>query len=234
MPTTRSFIPSDAGRSYDRGVRNESVRLERPPAQRLEGLRRGVVLEYISLGWNVVETGVGIGAGIAAGSVALVGFGLDSVVEASSAAILLWRLRTEQTGRRSAEEAERKAVRAVAVAFFALAAYIGIQAVFDLVTGRRPEESVLGIVLASVSLVVMPLLAWRKRVAARAINSRSLEADARQTTLCTYISAFLLVGLVANSLLGWWWADPLAGIAIAALAAREGRELWTTEDFCCL
>jgi divalent metal cation (Fe/Co/Zn/Cd) transporter len=192
------------------------------------------VLEYISLGWNVVETGVGIGAGIAAGSVALVGFGLDSVVEASSAAILLWRLRTEQTGRRSAEEAERKAVRAVAVAFFALAAYIGIQAVFDLVTGRRPEESVLGIVLASVSLVVMPLLAWRKRVAARAINSRSLEADARQTTLCTYISAFLLVGLVANSLLGWWWADPLAGIAIAALAAREGRELWTTEDFCCL
>lgn len=192
------------------------------------------MLEYISLGWNVVETGVGIGAGIAAGSVALVGFGLDSVVEASSATILLWRLRTEQTGRRTAEEAERKAVRAVAVAFFALAAYIGIQAVFDLVTGRRPEESVLGIVLASVSLVVMPLLAWRKRAAARALDSRSLEADARQTTLCTYISAFLLVGLVANSLLGWWWADPLAGIAIAALAAREGRELWTTEDFCCL
>lgn len=215
-------------------MQDESIRLERPPAQRLEGLRRGLVLEYISLGWNVVETGVGIGAGIAAGSVALVGFGLDSVVEASSATILLWRLRTEQTGRRTAEEAERKAVRAVAVAFFALAAYIGIQAVFDLVTGRRPEESVLGIVLASVSLVVMPLLAWRKRAAARALDSRSLEADARQTTLCTYISAFLLVGLVANSLLGWWWADPLAGIAIAALAAREGRELWTTEDFCCL
>jgi divalent metal cation (Fe/Co/Zn/Cd) transporter len=156
------------------------------------------------------------------------------VVEASSASILLWRLRTERSGRRSAEEAERKAVRAVAAAFFALAAYVAIQAAYDLITGNRPEESTVGIVLASVSLVVMPLLAWRKRVAARALNSRSLEADAKQTTLCTYISGFLLVGLVANSLLGWWWADPLAGLAIAFLAAREGRELWTTEDFCCV
>lgn len=202
--------------------------------ERRVDLGRGLLLEYLSLGWNVVETVVGLAAGIAAGSVALIGFGLDSVVEATSAGILMWRLRTERSGRRSAEEAERKAVRGVAIAFFTLAAYVGGRAVYDLITTSRPEESRVGIVLAIVSLVVMPLLAWAKRAVARTLNSRSLQADAKQTDLCTYISAFLLVGLGANSLLGWWWADPLAGIAIATLAVREGRELWSTRDFCCL
>ena len=207
--------------------------MERRAARRHD-LGRGLALEYLSLGWNVVETFVGLAAGIAAGSVALVGFGLDSIVEASSATILTWRLRSELSGRRSAEDAERKAVKAVAIAFFALALYIGSRAVYDLITTSRPEESAVGIVLAVVSLIVMPLLAWAKRSVARTLNSRSLQADAKQTTLCTYISAFVLVGLSANSLFGWWWADPLAGLAIAALAVREGRELWTTEDFCCL
>ena len=200
---------------------------------RRNGLKSGLNLEYLSLSWNILETFVGLTAGIAAGSVALVGFGLDSTVEASSAAVLVWRLRTEQQGRRSAEEAERRAVRLVAVAFLALAAYVGGRAIFDLATEARPEESTVGIILAVVSLIVMPLRAWQKRKVARQLNSRSLEADAAQTTLCTYISGFLLAGLIANSLLGWWWADPLAGLAIAALAAREGRELWKTEDFCC-
>ena len=215
-------------------MQSHSVGLDQVEARRRGELGRGLLLEYLSLAWNVVETFVGLAAGIAAGSVALIGFGLDSIVEASSASILTWRLRTELSGRRSAEEAERKAVKGVAIAFFALATYVGGRAVYDLITTSRPEESVVGIVLAVVSLIVMPLLAWAKRAVARTLNSRALQADAKQTTLCTYISGFVLVGLAANSLLGWWWADPLAGLAIAALAVKEGRELWTTEDFCCL
>jgi divalent metal cation (Fe/Co/Zn/Cd) transporter len=168
-----------------------------------------------------------------AGSVALVGFGLDSIVEASSGSILIWRLRTEERGTRSAEEVERKAIRLVAVAFLALAAYVGSRAVWDLVFRSRPEESVPGIVLAVVSLIVMPLLAWRKRIVARELDSRALQADSTQTTLCTYLSAFLLVGLVTNALFGWWWADPVAGLGIAAFAAKEGRELRTADDLCC-
>jgi divalent metal cation (Fe/Co/Zn/Cd) transporter len=202
------------------------------PARRAGLLRRALRLEYFSLAWNVLETVVGLVAGLAAGSVALVGFALDSVVESSSAGALVWRLRSEQHGGRTAEDVERRAVRIVAFAFFALAAYVGGRAVYDLVTGSRPEESVAGIVLALISLVVMPLLAARKRAMAKHLDSRALEADSNQTSLCTFISAFLLVGLGANALLGWWWADPVAGLAIAALAAREGRELWTTEHFC--
>jgi divalent metal cation (Fe/Co/Zn/Cd) transporter len=196
-------------------------------------LKRALLLEYVSVGWNVLETVVGFVAGIAAGSIALVGFALDSVAEASSAIILIWRLKSEQSAAHRAEEVERKAIRLVAIAFFGLAAYVGGRGIYDLVTKAQPEESMTGIVLALVSLVVMPVLAWRKRIAARELNSRSLEADSKQTTLCTYISAFLLIGLLANSLLGWWWADPLAALAIAALALKEGIELWQTEDVCC-
>jgi divalent metal cation (Fe/Co/Zn/Cd) transporter len=192
-------------------------------------LGRGLRLEAFSISWNVLETAIGMIAGLAAGSVALVGFALDSVIEATSASILVWRLRSESSGSRSPEEAERRAIRLVALAFFALAAYIGVRAVFDLVTEARPEESTVGIVLALVSLVVMPLLAWRKRVLARELDSRALQADSKQTTLCTYLSAFLLVGLLANSLFGWWWADPVAGIAIALVAVNEGRELWNAD-----
>jgi divalent metal cation (Fe/Co/Zn/Cd) transporter len=202
-------------------------------APRTRSLRRGLLLEYFTVGWNVLEAVVGLTAGFLAGSVALVGFALDSIVEASSGSILIWRLRTEERGTRTAEEAERRAIRLVAVAFFALAAYVGVRAIFDLLSRSRPEESVPGIVLAAVSLIVMPLLAWRKRVVARELDSRALQADSTQTTLCTYLSAFLLVGLVTNALLGWWWADPVAGLAIAVSAAKEGRELWRAEDLCC-
>ncbi len=134
---------------------------------------------------------------------------------------------------RPAEELERRAIRLVAIAFLALAAYVGSRAVFDLFSGARPEESTVGIVLAIVSLMVMPVLAWRKRVVARELDSRALQADSTQTTLCTYLSAILLFGLVTNALFGWWWADPVAGLGIAAFAAKEGRELWTTKDLCC-
>jgi len=200
-------------------------------------LRRPVLgaalrLEYFSLAWNFLETFVGFAAGLASGSVALMGFALDSVVESSSATALIWRLRREKNGGGGTEEIERRAVRIVGGAFFALALYVGGQAVYDLVTRSEPEASRLGIGLAAVSLVVMPLLAIRKRRLAHALGSRSLEADSGQTLLCTYISAVLLVGLGANAAFGWWWADPVAGLAIAAFAAREGRELWTTQRFC--
>jgi len=200
---------------------------------RTRSLRRGLLLEYFTVGWNVLEAVVGLTAGLLAGSVALVGFALDSIVEASSGSILIWRLQSEERGTRTAEEAERKAIRLVAVAFLALAAYVGGRAIFDLATQSRPDESVPGMALAIVSLIVMPVLAWRKRIVARELDSRALHADSTQTTLCTYLSAFLLVGLVTNALFGWWWADPLAGLAIAGFAAKEGRELWTAEDLCC-
>lgn len=206
---------------------------DRPPRGRSEALAGAFRIETLSLAYNVVESGVGIAAGIAAGSVALVGFGLDAVVESASAGVLLWRLQTERSARRTAEEAERKAIKLVAVAFGVLAAYVGVRAVVDLIAGSRPEESTVGIVLAVVSLLVMPALARAKRAAARELDSRSLEGDSAQTMLCTYMSAVLLGGLVANSLLGWWWADPVAGLLIAVLAAREARELWVTEDVCC-
>ena len=193
-------------------------------------LGRAERLEVASLGYNLVETGVGLAAGVAAGSTALIGFGLDSVVESASAAILLWRLRTERNERRTEEEAERHALRLVAFAFFALAAYVGGTSVIDLVSGHRPDPSPVGIALAAVSVVVMPWLARAKRRAAEGLGSRSLEADSKQTWLCTYLSGFLLIGLTANTVFGWWWADPLAALAIAVIAANEGRELWLGDE----
>lgn len=205
---------------------------EMDPAVRGPILRKSLRLEYFSLIWNFLETFVGMVAGIAAGSVALIGFALDSVVESSSAGVLIWRLRNEGSAKWDVETIERRAVRLVALAFWALALYIGTKAVLDLVARNEPQESMLGIALAVVSVIVMPVLAARKRAAARALDSRAMHADSTQTSLCTSISAFLLVGLGANALLGWWWADPIAGLGIAALAAKEGRELWTAEDFC--
>jgi divalent metal cation (Fe/Co/Zn/Cd) transporter len=189
-------------------------------------LGRGLRLEFVSLAYNLFEAVVGIAAGVLAGSVALVGFGLDAVIESASAGILVWRLRSEVTNRRASADVERTAVRFVSIAFFVLALYVGASAVYDLANRARPEDSPVGIALAILSLIVMPVLAARKRAVARALDSRSLEADSRQTILCTYLSGVLLLGLVANSLLGWWWADPVAGLGIALLAADEGRELW--------
>jgi len=181
-------------------------------------IRRGRVLEYFTLGWNTLEAVVAVGSGLVAGSPALLGFGVDSLIESSSGAVLLWRLRDGEHG----EAREELALRLGGVSFMALAAWVGWDATRSLLEGNAPSRSLVGIVLAILSLVVMPLLARLKRRVARELGSRALEADSRQTDLCAYLSAILLVGLGLNAALGWWWADPLAGLAMVPIIGREG------------
>lgn len=188
--------------------------------------RRAVALAWITVIWNVIEAVVAIVAGRNAGSLALVGFGLDSTIEVASAAVIVWQFSSLD------EERERRALRLIAVSFFALAGYVTVLAVFDLVARNEPESSGIGIALAVASLIVMPLLATAKRSTGRRLGSTSVTADSRQTWLCTYLSVVLLVGLLLNSTLGWWWADPMAALIIAALAIREGIEAWRG-DGCC-
>ena len=180
-----------------------------------------------TIGYNTIEGVVAIAAGTVASSTALIGFGLDSVIEVASAAAVAW-----QFSGRDPEARERVALRVVAVSFFALAAYVTIESVRGLVIGRVAEHSPVGLALASVSLVVMPLLSFGQRRAGREIGSRSAVADSKQTLLCTYLSAALLLGLALNSLFGWAWADSAAALVIAGVAVREGREAWRG-DFCC-
>jgi divalent metal cation (Fe/Co/Zn/Cd) transporter len=191
--------------------------------------RRAVRLAWATIGWNLVEAVVAIVAGTAANSIALVGFGLDSTVELMSAMVIVWQFRG------LAEERERRALKLIAVSFFGLAAYVAIQAIIDLVGKSKPESSPVGIGLAIASLVVMPLLARAKRRTGNAMGSVTVVADSNQTKLCAYLSAILLGGLALNATVGWWWADPIAALAIAALAVNEGREAWRGEicDDCC-
>jgi divalent metal cation (Fe/Co/Zn/Cd) transporter len=183
--------------------------------------RRGLLLEYLTIAWNVLEAVVAVSAGIVAGSIALIGFGLDSLIEVFAATVVVWEMRGVS------EDRERVALRLIAVSFFVLAAYVSIEAIRDLAVGAEAAESDVGIALAAVSLVVMPVLAIMKRRVGRAMDSRTLVADSTETLLCSYLSAILLVGLVLNATVGWWWADPLAAMGIAALAVREGREAWS-------
>ena len=189
--------------------------------------RRAQLLAAASVAYNLVEAVIAITAGVVAGSVALVGFGLDSVVEVSSGLIILWQFRHALP-----EARERRALRLMAVSFFALAAYVAFESVRTLVTGHDPESSPVGIGLAVVSLMVMPFLSWAQRRTGRALGSHAVVADSTQTLLCTYLSAVLLVGLVMNATLGWSWADPLAGLVIAAVAVNEGREAWRGHACC--
>jgi divalent metal cation (Fe/Co/Zn/Cd) transporter len=185
-------------------------------------------LTALTIGWNSLESVVAIVSGVQAGSIALIGFGMDSVVEVSSALVIAWRLT-----RGASETAERRAVRLIALSFFAIAAYVTFDAVLKLLgLDAHPEESTIGIALAALSLVVMPTLAWAKRRVAAGLGSMALKADAAETQLCTYLSAVVLIGLAANALAGWWWMDPLAGLVVAALAVREGREAWLSGDLC--
>jgi divalent metal cation (Fe/Co/Zn/Cd) transporter len=205
------------------------------PAVRAAAVGRGRLLNRLTIGWNALEGIVAVAAGLAAGSVSLIGFGLDSGIEVSAALILAWRLAQER-GQGCTQDADRRATRAIAVSFFALAAYVGVESTRDLVGRAEPEASIPGIVLAGLSLVVMPLLARAKRRVAPVLGSRAAASEADQTSLCALLSAVLLVGLVANALLGWWWADPAAGLGIAALAAVEGVRTWRAEslaDTCC-
>ncbi|MFC0529708.1 cation transporter [Phytohabitans kaempferiae] len=177
--------------------------------------------------YNVIEAIVAITAGTIASSTALIGFGLDSVVEVSSAAAVAWQFTGPDHERR-----ERTALRVIAVSFFALSAYVSVESVRALAAGDRPEHSTVGLVLAAVSLAIMPLLSTAQRRAGRELGSASAVADSKQTLLCTYLSAVLLVGLAVNSLFGWWWADPAAALVIAAVAVKEGRDAWRG-DTCC-
>jgi len=185
---------------------------------RENSLRRGRLLEYLTLAWNLVEAVVAVGSGVLAGSTALVGFGVDSIIESISGAVLLWRLREGVGG----EAREEMALRLVGISFLLLAAWVGWDALGSLWKYEAPEESLVGIGLAALSLIVMPVLARAKRKVAVELGSRALEADSRQTDLCAYLSAILLVGLGLNALFGWWWADPVAGLAMVPIIGREG------------
>ena len=199
----------------------------RTAAERARLGRRAQLLAGASVTYNVLEAVVAILAGVAAGSVALIGFGLDSVVEVSSGLIILWQFR-----HRLPESRERQALRLMALSFFALAAYVTVESVRALLVGADPDASPVGIGLATASLLVMPFLSWAQRRTGRALGSAAVVADSTQTLLCSYLSAVLLVGLVLDATLGWSWADPVVGLAIAAVAVREGMEAWRGEACC--
>lgn len=193
-------------------------------------MRRGLWLAALTITWNVVEAAVAVTAGIIAGSLALVAFGFDSIIEVLSAFVVVWQFRGELRGGYD-HDRERRALRLISLTFFVLAAYVVIEAGRDLLlVDGEAGESVVGIALAALSLAVMPTLAWAKRRTARALGSPTLRADAQETLLCAWLSAALLAGLALNAALGWWWADPIAAIAIAGLAVNEGLEAWRGDD----
>lgn len=186
-------------------------------------VRRGLLLEYLTVGYNSLEGVIAIAAGLLAGSIALVGFGFDSAIEVISGMTLLWRLHSD-ADESMRERIEQRAIRIVGVSFLLLAAYVTVDAANALLRQEAPDESIVGIVLAAVSLVIMPLLVRAKRRVARAIESRALDADATQTQICTYLSAILLGGLLLNATFGWWWADPVAALVMVPIIVREGLE----------
>ncbi len=197
------------------------------PARRQVLRRRVRLIVAATIGYNVIEAVVALTAGRIASSTALVAFGLDSIVEVLSAAAVAWQFAVADHERR-----ERVAMRVIAVSFFGLALFVTYHAVRSLVLHEPAEHSLPGLVLAAVSLVVMPFLSWAERRTGAELGSRSAVADSKQTLLCTYLSAVLLVGLAVNSLFGWWWADPVAALVIAAVAVKEGRDAWRG-DACC-
>lgn len=188
---------------------------------RQEIARRGRRLEYFTIAWNTLEGLIGVGAGLLAGSISLIGFGTDSFIEVISGATLLWRMSVdEDAGRR--ERSEKLSLRIVGVCLIALAIYIAYEAISDLARKTAPEHSNPGIVLACVSLFVMPILSRAKKKVGNALSSAAMNADARQTDFCVYLSTILLIGLVLNAILGWWWADPIAALVMVPIIAKEG------------
>jgi divalent metal cation (Fe/Co/Zn/Cd) transporter len=204
-------------------------------AARAPLLRHALRLEYLTVGWNVVEGVIALVAALAAGSVALLGFGLDSFVETASGAILIWRLTAERrtSDREAIERLDRTAHKLVGASLFALALYIAADALWTLWTGDRPRPSPVGIALTAISLLVMVWLAKAKRRAAAALASRALEADAFQTTACWWLSLSALAGIAANALWGLWWADPAAALTMTWFIGKEGREAWRGEECGC-
>ncbi|MBA2334955.1 MAG: cation transporter [Blastocatellia bacterium] len=192
---------------------------------RTVNVQRGRRLEYLTIGWNSLEAVFAIGAGAMAGSIALVGFGVDSVIEVSSGAIVLWRLV-------SGEHRERLALKLVGISFLALAAYVTFDAAKSLWFRETPDATYLGIVIAALSLIVMPLLARAKRKVAADLNSGAMLADARQTDICAYLSGILLAGLGLNILFGWWYADPIAALVMVPIIAKEGIQALRGKTCC--
>jgi len=186
-------------------------------------VRRGRRLEYFTVAWNAVEGLVAVGAGLFAGSISLVGFGIDSFIEVTSGAVLLWRMSVDSNVR-DRERNEKSALRIVGLCFLLLAVYIAFESGSDLGNKRAPDHSIPGIILACVSLVVMPVLSRSKRRVGHELNSAAMHADAKQTQFCTYLSAILLVGLILNAAFGLWWADPIAALIMVPIIAKEGFE----------
>jgi divalent metal cation (Fe/Co/Zn/Cd) transporter len=184
---------------------------------------RGKRLEYFTIGWNSLEGLIAVGAGMLAGSISLVGFGVDSFIEVASGSVLLWRMSVDGDACKR-ERSEIIALRTVGICFLALSAYVAEEAIRDLVTKAAPSHSLPGILIACASLIVMPLLSRAKRKVGTALNSAAMHADARQTEFCTYLSAILLGGLLLNTFWGWWWADPLAALVMVPIIAKEGLD----------
>ena len=231
VPATPLLPPHDLA-APDRTVASSEVG---EPGVREAAVRRARQLNAATIGWNSTEGVVAVAAGLAAGSVSLVGFGFDSAIEVSAALILTWRLRQERRDG-CTQDADDRATKAIAISFAVLAAYVTFEAVRDLAGGAEPEASIPGVILAALSLAVMPFLARAKARLAPVLGSTAAAADAAQTNLCALLSAVVLVGLGANWLLGWWWADPVAGLGIAVLAATEAGRTWraeSLEDTCC-
>lgn len=200
------------------------VTVSRVPTVRDQQLQHALRLGWFTIAYNLVEGAVAIGAGAAAGSSALIGFGLDSGVESLSAAVLIWRLRVEQRDPERAEEVERRALRLIGATLLVLAVYVGVEAVRALLSSSQPESSPVGIALTGLSLIVMPILAVRKRTVGEAMGSRAVLADAAETRACVYLSVVVFVGLALNAALGWWWADPVAALGVVWFLVSEGRE----------
>jgi divalent metal cation (Fe/Co/Zn/Cd) transporter len=183
--------------------------------------QRGKRLEYFTIGWNILEGLVAVVAGALAGSISLLGFGIDSFIEVTSGTVLLWRMSVDADALKR-ERNEMFSLRIVGVCFLALAIYVVYESVSDLVSRKAPEHSIPGIVLACVSLIVMPVLSRAKKKVATSLGSLAMHADAKQTDFCVYLSAILLIGLLLNTMLGWYWADPLAGLIMVPIIAKEG------------
>ncbi len=189
--------------------------------ERGEQVRRGLRLEYFTLSYNVVEAVVALASGAIASSIALIGFGVDAVIESLSGLTMLWRLNHDSHPRR--DLIERRAQKLIAISFWTLAAYVGYEAVETLLSGNAPQRSWTGIILAILSMLIMPMLARAKRSVGRGLGSAAMVADSKQTQLCAYLSVILLAGLALNALFGWWWADPAAGLIMLPIIVREGR-----------
>lgn len=208
-----------------------SIDLTSGETARSELVRRGRWLEYFTIIYNSLEGIIAVSAGVIAGSIALVSFGVDSLIEVTSGAVLLWRLHSDVDKERR-ERVEAISLRIVGVCFVVLAVYVSYDSIKSLIKREAPEESAIGIVLAAVSVIIMPMLVRAKRKVARGINSGALMADSKQTELCTYLSAILLIGLGLNTLLGWWWADPVAALMMVPIITKEGIEGLRGETCC--